>query len=137
MELTLHDSFYTAPPTFVINFNAKKEILKYYVIAKNYLPEELDQFVLNDQGFTKDKRPELKFEKAGPAAVSNDALASALAGNTDVKVILFKSQTEVPRQEKARRNIQLVKNGEALITNLPQLGADKIHGDIIIHLSKF
>ena len=53
------------------------------------------------------------------------------------KLSLFKSQTEVPRQEKARRNIQLVKNGEVLITNLPQLGADKIHGDIIIHLSKF
>ena len=59
-----------------------------------------------------------------------------MLGDSDIKVVLFKSNEVVTRQEKGRQNIQLRKNGEELIPHLPQPGAGKPTGNMIIHLSK-
>jgi hypothetical protein len=136
VELTLDNSFYASPPVFSINFHAREDVLKYYVVARKYTAAEFDQLVVQDQGFLKDKRPEVTFTQVAPPNFTADEIAPEVWGNSDIRVKLFKSQTGVPRQEKARTNIQLAKNGEVLIANLPQLGADKVNGDIIIHLSK-
>ncbi len=136
VELTLDNSFYTSPPVFALNFAARKDFLKYYLVARKYSSAEFEQLVVNDQGFIKDERPEVTFTKVDLPDFTPDDIAPEVWGNSDTRVKLFKSQSELPRQEKARRNIQLAKNGEVLITNLPQPGADKVNGDIIIHLSK-
>jgi hypothetical protein len=42
----------------------------------------------------------------------------------------------VPRQEKARKKIQLTLNGDVIIPHLPQPSADKFKSEIIIQISK-
>ena len=136
VEITLDNSFYGSPPTFAISFQAKKDFLKYYLVTRKFTEAEFNQLVISDQGFTKDERPEILFKELGLADFTPDDIDPQFWGNSDTRIKLFKSKTEVPRQEKARRHIQLAKNSDVLIENLPQPGTDKVKGDIIIHLSK-
>lgn len=136
IEIKIESSFYINPPSFIIAFDAKEEILKYFVVAKNYIDADFDQLSVADAGFTTDKRPEVKFSKVASSAFTAGEISPALLNGADLKVVLFKSQAPVPRQEKARSKIQLSRNTDVLIQHLPQIGADKIDGNIIIHLSK-
>ncbi len=136
IEFKIDSSFYVNAAAFTIAFEAKKEILKYYVVAKHYLDSEFDQLSIADVGFTTDNRPEVKFTKVDSAAFGAGEISPTLLNGVDSRVVLFKSQAAVPRQKKARSKIQLSRNADVLITHLPQIGADKINGNIIIHLSK-
>jgi hypothetical protein len=136
LEIRIDVGFYSAAPTFEIPFNAKKEILKYYVVAKNYSDTEFNHLSVVDNGATEDQRQKVNFTKAVSSAFTSEDISPVLLGSGDSKVVLFKSQTPMARQEKARRKIQLSKNGEVLITHLPQPGADKTDANIIIHISK-
>ena len=136
IEITLDSGFYTAAAAFELAFDAKDDILKYYVIAGHYSEAEFAQLSVADAGFSEDQRPEVKFTKVASSDFTGAEISPDLLSGVDLQVALFKSQAAVPRQEKARRNIQLSKNGDVLITHLPQVGADKLDGNIIIHLSK-
>ena len=138
IEIAIASSFYTTPPNFVLAFTAKQETLKYYVIAQNYSDADFNQLSVADAG--EEGRSQINFTKILPAAFQNDDISPSLLGNGDAKIALFKSQTTVLRQEKARKNIQLQKqkNGgvEELIKHLPQPGAEKATSDKIVQLSK-
>jgi hypothetical protein len=139
VELKIDSSFYNTAPEFVIAFAAKEEILKYYVVANKYTDTEFNQLFnqlsVLDNGFTEDERTQVNFTKLGFTAFTTEEISPALLGNSDAKVVLFKSQ-KVGRQQKARKKIQLLKNGDVLIPHLPQPGADKANSDLIIQLSK-
>jgi hypothetical protein len=138
IEITIANSFYTTPPEFAIAFTAKQETLKYYVVVNNYPDSEFDTLSVFDGG--EEGRSQINFTKFLPAAFTKDDISPSLLGNGDAKIALFKSQTAVTRQEKARKNIQLQKqkNGgvEELIKHLPQPGADKANADQIVQLVK-
>jgi len=136
IEIKIANSFYATAPEFEIAFAAKKETLKYYLLAKNYSDTEFNQLAVVDKGFTEDGRPQVNFTKVASAAFTADEISPALLGKSDAKVVLFKSQAVVARQEKARKKIQVLKNGEELIKHLPQPAANKVNADLIIQLSK-
>ncbi len=136
IEIEIDNSFYTTPPTFVIAFNVKKEILKYYVVARNYSDTEFNQISVEDNGFAEEGRLQVKFTKVPYTAFTNDDISPALLGGNDTRVMLFKTQAAIKRHEKGRKKIQLKKNGDVVITNLPQPGADKANGNLIIYISK-
>jgi hypothetical protein len=136
IEIKIDSSFYVNAPAFAITFEAKKETLKYYVAARHYSEADFEQLAVADAGFTTDKRPEVKFTKVASSAFTAEEISPALLNGDDVRVVLFKSQTAVPRQEKARSKIQLSRNTDVLIKHLPQIGAEKIDGNFIIHLLK-
>lgn len=136
VEITISDEFYTTAPEFAITFQARQETLKYYVIADRYTDTELNQLSITDAGFTEENRPEISFSTLSSAAFTAEEFSPDLLGNSHSKVVLFKSQAPVMRQQKARRNIRLLKNGDVLIPHLPQPSASHTTADLIIHLSK-
>jgi hypothetical protein len=136
VEIAIANNFYTAPPEFVIPFVAKQEVLKYYVVAKNYSDPEFTQLSVLDTGFAGEGRTQINFTKVLPAAFTSAEIPSTLLGNGGAKIALFKSQAAVTRQEKARQKIQLQKNSDVLIPHLPQPGSDKANSDLIVQLAK-
>ena len=136
IEIKLDNSFYANPPAFSLAFAAKTDLLKYYLVARRYPEADFAQLAVADAGFTTDNRPEIKFSKVAAAAFTSAEISPALLAGPDTRVVLFKSQAAVPRQEQARTKIQLTKNSEVLIQHLPQIGADRLDGNFIIHLTK-
>lgn len=136
IEIEINSGFYTTPPTFVIAFNVKEEILKYYIVARNYSDTEFNQLSVKDNGFAEEGRLQVNFTKVLSTSFANDDISPALLGGSDARVVLFKTQAAIKRREKARKKIQLNKNGDVVITHLPQPGVDKANGDLIINISK-
>jgi hypothetical protein len=136
MEIEVGSSFYVAAPTFELVFAARQETLNYYLVARNYNVAEFGQLAVVDTGFTEDGRPQVVFTRVESSAFTADEIDPSLLGGGDARVALFRSQATVARRERARKKIQLKRNGEVLITHLPQVGADKVSGDIIVQISK-
>jgi hypothetical protein len=137
IEILIGDSIYSSHPQFQVQFNARTETLKYYIVAGNYSNTEFGHLLVSDNGSTEDSRPKITFKKVNSSSfTATDIPASFLATDPTKKVVLFKSESLVARQEKARRKIQLTKNGDVLIPHLPQPSADKSKSDIIIQISK-
>lgn len=134
VEIRIDGSFPASPPAFEIAFDARTEILKYYLVVRNYSSAELNQLSVSDIGFPEDSRPQIVFTKVPAASFTSAEIPPALLGGGDV--VLFKSQGPVARQAKGRRKIQLSRNGDVLIEHLPQPGAEKPDADMIVHVSK-
>lgn len=144
IEIKIDNSLYTTVADFEVAFDAKEESLKYYLVTNQYNEVDLNQLSVLDKGFEEDQRTEVSFTKLLPADFTAEEIPAGLLGHgegdDDDKVVLFKSQTVVARQEKARQKIRLQnqKNGEVevLIPHLPQPGVNKPNSDIIVQLTK-
>ncbi|MBS1911441.1 MAG: hypothetical protein JST22_05595 [Bacteroidetes bacterium] len=136
VEITIYSNHYDTPPAFDIIFDAKEEVLKYYVVANNYGDTDFALLSIADMGFTEDGRDEVTFDAVNPDDFTTDELSPSLLTGDGDKLILFKSQEALGRQEHGRKKIQLSRNGDVLISQLPQPGADKVNADMIIHISK-
>lgn len=137
VEINVSDSFFTpAPPVFTLNFVAKEEVLKYYIVGKNYTSSDLNHLSVLDAGFNEDSRPQVQFTKVNQGAFVATDISPSLLAITGTSVVLFKSQSPVPRLEKARRKIQLSKNSDVILKHLPIPGIDRSNSDIIIQISK-
>ena len=137
VEINIADSFFTpAPPVFTLNFVAKEEVLKYYIVGKNYTPSDLNHLSVADAGYNEDSRPQVQFTKVNQGAFIATDISPSLLTFTGTSVVLFKSQSPVPRLEKARRKIQLSKNSDVILKHLPLPGIDRSNSDIIIQISK-
>jgi hypothetical protein len=147
IEILIADSFYTTPPEFAIAFTAKQETLQYYVIAQNYSDDDLKQLLVTDVGespisFTKflpDVTSTKWLENANALNenTSENNISPSLLGNGSAKIALFSSPVAaVTRQEKARQKIQLQRNGDVLISHLPQPRPDRPTANLIVQVSK-
>jgi hypothetical protein len=136
VEIELAASFYSSPPEFQIDFASRDEVLKYYVVAKNYTDSEFAQLSVTDQGHVAEGRPEIIFDRVAPASFGSADIAPELLAQGDDKVNIFKSQSTLGRQQHARKNIQLRRNGDVLIAHLPAPAIDKSQADLIIHVAK-
>jgi hypothetical protein len=136
VEITVDAGFYAAPPAFAIAFTARAETLKYYVVARNYTDSDFNLLDVNDAGFTADARPQISFQRIASGNFTPAEIPAAQIGGSDARVTLFRSQQPVTRQEKARKRIQLVRNNDVIIAQLPQPGAAAATADLVVHLSK-
>ncbi|MCL4482606.1 MAG: hypothetical protein M1445_08345 [Bacteroidetes bacterium] len=137
LEIRVTDDFLIpVPPEFTLNFTAKEETLKFYIVAKNYALADLNHLSVTDAGYNEDTRPQVHFTKVGQGAFTATDISPSLLTNSSSRVVLFKSQSPVPRLEKARRKIQLSKNNDVIIKHLPLPGIDKSNSDMIIQISK-
>jgi hypothetical protein len=139
VEVTIDKSFYPAssPPEFVVRFDAQKQLLRYYVVARNnYAQTDIDQLSVSDDGFADDGRPQINFDKVPSSAFGPDDVSPAQLGAPPSQVLLFKSQVGVLRSQKARKKIQLKKNGDPLVSNLPQPLPDNPTSNLIVSVSK-
>jgi hypothetical protein len=138
VHLQVADNFYTSAAQFTIQFNARSDILKYYVVASNYTNGDVNQLSISDKGFTDGGWPEIHFNKLASTAFASDDISPELllGSETDAKLVLFKSTAAVARREQARNNIQLKKHNEVLISNLPAPAGSRTSADVIIQISK-
>jgi hypothetical protein len=136
VEIAIAKEFYSAPRAFQIAFQAREETLQYYIVASNYPPADFDQLAVADAGFSLEQRPEVKFTKVPAGAFTPAEIPTSILGNADVKVVLFRSQAPVARRAQGRQRLQLSKNGEPIIGNLCQPGAERSNSDLIVHLAK-
>jgi hypothetical protein len=131
LEITIATSFYSTPPEFTITFSAKPETLKYYLVVKNYPEADFNTLTITDTG----DNP-IAFNKTLADDFTDEDISADLLGDGDARIVLFTSTTTVTRQENARPKIRLQKNGEVLISHLPQPSADRPTADLIVSLSK-
>ena len=136
IDIDIDSTMYTDTQDFQIAFQAREEVMRYYVVAKNYSGADIIALAVADNGYTEDGRPQLTFTKLPSDDPGYDGMDVNLLKSGDEDVILFKSGPDVPRREGGRKKIELRRSSEVLIQNLPQPGPDKADADMIIHLSK-
>ena len=137
IEIKVSKTMYSIRPKFIVPFEARKEIVKYYIVARNYSDTEFDKLQVTDIGYSEETRPQLNFTKVASGSFTDAEIPSAfLTSASNTRLVLFKSDVLVPRQEKARKKIQLTLNGDVIIPHLPQPSADKSKSEIIIQISK-
>jgi hypothetical protein len=136
VEIAVDAGFYAAPPAFAVPFSARAETLKYYVVARNYTAGEFNQLDVSDAGFGADARPQIHFDRVASSAFTSSEIPATLLGDAGARVALFRSQQPVSRQGKARTRIQLARNNDVIVAQLPQPGAAAATADLVVHLSK-
>ncbi|MFZ4576139.1 MAG: hypothetical protein ACOYN0_17275 [Phycisphaerales bacterium] len=129
LELPVSAAAYAGGVEFRLVFAARRETVKYVIFAPRLEPAELAQLNVVDRGGADEGRPTLEFERVDPAG-NGDVPGGGGAG------IVFRSRSAVPRLAKGRRKIQLVKNGNVLIENLPSPSRDQVQPTVVVHLSK-
>lgn len=137
LRLQVDASLYATPAELAIELSARRETLRYYVVAKRYGAAEFDQVQIVDAGFDDDARAELQFTRVLPGAFGQQHLApSLLDAEGSARIALFESQQPVARRAQALRRLQLRRNGDVLIENLPSPGASRGDAQFVIHLGK-
>jgi hypothetical protein len=138
VEIELAPALYAAasPTVFRIQFQARAERLKYYVIARKYSDAEMGQLSVSDLGAAVDARPAINFQRVERQNFSDQDIAPELLAGPGEKIVLFRSSADVPRRARARRKIQLKRNSDVLIPHLPAPAQEKARADLIVHLRK-
>ena len=136
LAVTIDAAFYGAPAAFTINLAARREQLKYYVVARNYGAGEFSQLVVNDAGFGEQGRPAIQFDAVAHGNFAADDIPPDLLGDGAARIVLFQSRGAVDRRAGGYRKLQLSRNGEVLVQHLPQAGSDRGQARFIVHLSK-
>jgi len=140
VEITTDAAFHASAPVFKIALAARKETLKYYVVARNYSQGEMQNLTISDTGFDVDERLQVTFERVEEAKfdkkedIPPDQLKTA--PEDKVHVVLFKSEALVARRAKSRSGIQLIHNADVLYKQLPQPPVHRPDANMIVHLVK-
>lgn len=137
VEIKITPGFYTSAPALRIDFAAKQETLKYYVVVSNYSNPDFAALTVEDGGFTEDARTEIEFDRIAAADFDEDAeIPVEVLTASGGRVVLFKSKAVVPRRLAGSRKLQLKKNTDTLIEHLPQPGSANATSDLVVHLFK-
>jgi hypothetical protein len=137
VAVTVAEDQHLAPPTLTVAFAARSEPLRYYVVARRLPDAEFAQLAVQDAGFAQDARAPIAFERLAADAFGPGELAPALlAGGGDERVTCFRSTVALPRQARARRRLQLVRNGDVLVADLPHAGPERPDAGLVVHLAR-
>jgi hypothetical protein len=133
IDLRIDGSFYSTPPQFSIPFSARSDVLKYYVVARKYSNDDMDELSVADAG----DGTSIQFNKLVAGSFGSDDIPADLLLDADAaaKAVLFKSTGPVARREQARSKIQLKKKNDVLMGNLPSPSASRPNADVIIEIS--
>ena len=136
VDLQVAPSFYSTPPAFEVALAAREETLRYYLVLDNHTPADLETLQISDEGATEDDRPEVLFDRLPPPFAADELPTSQLGGGPASAYVLFRSRSPVARRERARRRIELHRNGDLLIPHLPQPRPNQSDANIVIRLGK-
>ena len=136
LAVSIDAGFYGAPAAFTINLAARREQLKYYVVARNYGANEFSQLAVSDAGAGEQGRPAIQFDAVTRDHFAADDIPADLLGDAAARIVLFQSRNAVDRRAGGYRKLQLARNGEILVQHLPQAGSDRGQARFIVHLSK-
>jgi hypothetical protein len=122
--------------TFNLAFTAASDTLRYYVVARRFGAAEFDSLSVQDAGFAAEARPAIAFSRVNPADFNASHLAPALLDpGGSARIALFEAQSAVARRVRGPAGLELHRNGDVLIRNLPQPGAERHDAQFVVHLS--
>lgn len=125
-----------AGQAFNLSFGARSETLRYYVVANRFGLAEFNSLSVQDAGSVTDARPAIVFNRIAPVAFTASHLAPALLDPTgSARIALFEAQAPVARRARGPMGLELHRNGDVLIGNLPQPGAERHDAQFVVHLS--
>lgn len=137
VDLTVDASHLANPPAFHLDFAARSDTLRYYVVASRLSQAEFDQVSVVDGGFVAEGRAQIVFNRVLPPAFNAQHLPSALLDPAGAaRVALFEAQGPTTRRERGPTRLELHRNGDVLVGNLPQPGAQRSDAQFVVHLSK-
>jgi hypothetical protein len=138
VDIAIAPGFPASAPRYQIRLKARGDSVRYYVVVKGFSNGDVDQLAVQEQASGSPGQPdEVKFYKVPPAQLSADEKSRMDILATDgARVLLFRSATAVARRERSTKQIQLMRNTEAVIERLPQPGKDRGTADLIVQLSK-
>ncbi len=125
-----------AGQAFTLSFTARSDTLRYYVVANRFGLAEFDSLSVQDTGFAAESRPAIVFNRVAPANFNTSHLAPALLDPSgSARIALFEAQATVARRARGPVGLELHRNGDVLIGNLPQPGAERHDAQFVVHLS--
>lgn len=125
-----------AGQAFTLRFTARSDTLRYYVVASRFGLAEFNSLSLQDTGFAAEARPPIVFTRVAPANFNTSHLAPALLDpGGSARIALFEAQAAVARRARGPAGLELQRNGDVLIGNLPQPGAERHDAQFVVHLS--
>lgn len=136
LELRLDVAFYETAPVLTLQFAAKQQALRFYLVVRNYSDAEFAQLSVSDHGFVEDGRSEIPFQRIASGSFGAEEIPVALLARQGERVVLFRSLAAVSRQARPRRKLQLRRNGDILIEHLPQPGPDSAKAEQIVLVGK-
>lgn len=122
--------------SFVLDFAARRDTLRYYVVAQRHDAEQFAQVGVVDTGADADGRDPIEFDRVERDALGDDHLAPALldpAGSA--RIACFQARAAVARRARGPSGLQLHRNGTVLVGHLPQPGAERHDAQFVVHLS--
>ena len=137
LVLTVAADHLASGHTFQIDFAVRSDTLRYYVVASAFSQNEFDQVDVLDGGFATEGRPQIVFDKLLPADFGAQHLPAALLDpGGSARIACFQAQAPVARRPRGPGRLELHRNGDVLIGNLPQPGAQRHDAQFVVHLSK-
>ncbi len=136
VAVTVDATFYTDPPLLSVSLKARRERVKYYVVARNYSVNEFGKLNVSDAGAAEQGRPVEVFDTVRPDEFAADDLPPEVLGNASTRIVLFQSHDELERRAGGYRKLQLRSENEVLVQHLPQAGSDRAQARFIVHLAK-
>ncbi|MGS0754988.1 hypothetical protein ACVBEH_09915 [Roseateles sp. GG27B] len=125
-----------AGQAFTLSFAARSDTLRYYVVANRYGLSDFNNLSVQDDGFAAEARPAIVFNRVAPANFNASHLAPALLDPSgSARIALFEAQSPVDRRVRGPVGLALHRNGDVLIGNLPQPGAERYDAQFVVHLS--
>ncbi len=137
VEVAIDEAFYAAAAAFTIAFASREETLRYFIVTRNLPAGDFEKLHVEDAG--EPDRAKVAFtDRVADNALTNaeKQLIAVLPGIADAQVAVFRSETPVKRRAQGYGRIELKKNGEAIVENLPQAGVERPTADLIFVLSK-
>lgn len=135
LSLTVDAGHVANGQDFVLDFDARSETLRYYVVAERYAEADFAQVQVVDAGFAAEARPAITFDRVAPADFDASHLDPALLDPTgSARIALFEARTAVARRARGPSGLELHRNGDVLVGNLPQPGAERHDAQFVVHL---
>jgi hypothetical protein len=136
LSLTVDPGHIAAGRSFTLEFDARDDTLRYYVVASRYGEAEFAAVQVVDTGAVAEGRPPIAFSRIEPAAFGAGHLATELLDPSgSARIALFETQAPVARRARGPAGLELHRNGEVLIGSLPQPGAERYDAQFVVHLS--
>ncbi len=121
---------------FTLHFSARSDQLRYYVVVKPASDADFDSIQVLDKGAATDARTPVAFTRQLPPFAAGRLAPALLDAGGTRKIVLFEATTPIARRARGPHGFELHRNGEVLIGNLPQPGAERSDAQFIVHLSK-
>lgn len=137
LDLVVDAGHIAAGHDFALEFAARSDTLRYYVVASRFAEADFNQVQVLDAGFTAEARPQIQFRRVLPAAFGAGHLAPELLDPSgSARIALFEALAAVTRRARGPAGVELHRNGDVLVGNLPQPGADRPDAQFVVHVTQ-